>query len=41
MEKIIFAFPARTPRWLKPRQNFKVGDIVIVAEEETSRHCWP
>lgn len=28
-------------KWLKPRQNLEVGDVVIVTEEETPRNCWP
>ena len=28
-------------RWLKPRQNLEVGDVVVVAEEDTPRNCWP
>ena len=27
-------------RWLKPRQNLEVGDVVVVAEEDTSRNRW-
>jgi hypothetical protein len=28
-------------KWLKPRHNLGVGDVVIIAEEETPRNCWP
>ena len=28
-------------RWSKSKQNLKVGDTVIITEDETPRNCWP
>ena len=28
-------------RWLHPERNFKIGDIVLVADEQSPRNCWP
>ena len=28
-------------KWNRPKRNFKVGDIVLVVDERTSRNLWP
>ena len=28
-------------KWLKPKQNLQVGDMVLVADESTTRGKWP
>ncbi len=28
-------------KWNHPQRNFKVGDIVLVVDERTSRNLWP
>ena len=31
-------FLQKRQRWLKPRQNLQVGDVIVVAEHD---NCWP
>ena len=30
-----------TQKWFRPRQNFAIGDIVLVMDQTMARNCWP
>ena len=41
MGKKIFAYPHRTKKMAKVKRNFQVGDVVLVATDNTPREKWP